>query len=192
MFGTKAVLCEIGTFWYHCVGIPYQFYLVVYIMALILLSFYLVSCSYVFAWIMLPSLRSLSKTMNKFKRNSKDQNQEANQNEIEGGLDVIYFSNKDTKLLLDLLAECSGIGPCLKLLCLLNKSLLENAKCDYMNIFLQDPDSDGKRDVIVEFNDSKAVKDIFCQIPKALCTYSIEITPPVESVRINNSVFSIK
>ena len=103
----------------------------------------------------------------------------ASLNEIEGGLYGIYYSNKDTKLLLDLLAECSGIGPCLKLLCLLDKSLLENAKCNYMNTFLQDPDSDGCRDVIVEFNDSKAVKDIFCQIPKALCTYSLEISPPV-------------
>ena len=119
IFGTKAVLCQISTFWYHCAGIPYQFYLVVYILVLILLSFYLVSCSYVFAWIMLPSLRSLSKTMKKFKQNSNHLKQEAKQNEIEGGLYGIYYSNKDTKLLLDLLAECSGIGPCLKLLCLL-------------------------------------------------------------------------
>jgi len=119
--------------------------------------------------------------MKKFKQTSNHLKQEANQNEIEGGLYGIYYSNKDTKLLLDLLAECSGIGPCLKLLCLLDKSLLENAKCNYMNTFLQDPDSEGCRDVIVEFNDSKAVKDIFCQIPKALCTYSLEISPPVES-----------
>ena len=53
-----------------------------------------------------------------------------------------------------------------------------------MKVSLQDPDSNGKRDAVVEFKDSQAVMEIFSQIPKAYCTYAVEINPPVKSVSI--------
>jgi hypothetical protein len=53
-----------------------------------------------------------------------------------------------------------------------------------VKVSLQDPDSNGKRDAVVEFKDSQAVMEIFSQIPKAYCTYAVEINPPVKSVSI--------
>ena len=87
------------------------------------------------------------------------------------------------QLLLDLLAETKGIAPCLQLLCLFEKRLLESAKVENINVILQELDSDGSRDVEVKFKDSKAVEDIFSQIPDATCTYAVEITPHVKEVR---------
>ena len=65
-----------------------------------------------------------------------------------------------------------------------------------MKVSLQDPDSNGKRDAVVEFKDSQAVMEIFSQIPKASCTYAVEINPPIKSVSIissfNNLQFQMK
>ena len=51
-----------------------------------------------------------------------------------GGLYSVYYHNKDTKLLLDLLAASSGIGPCLKLLCLFDKSLQQKAQVENVKV----------------------------------------------------------
>ena len=65
-----------------------------------------------------------------------------------------------------------------------------------MKVSLQDPDSNGKRDAVVEFKDSQAVMEIFSQIPKASCSYAVEINPPIKSVSIissfNNLQFQMK
>lgn len=185
ILGTKSVLCEVSkepkSIWYHCAGLPFQFYMIIFIAALVLLFFYIASCFFVLAWLALPSLGSLSSTMAKFEKNFKQLKEDPDENQFKGGLYSIYYHNKDTKLLLDLLAETSGIGPCLKLLCLFEKSLQQKAQVENINVILQEPDSDGCRNVVVEFNDSKAVVDIFSQIPDASCTYAVEITPLVKS-----------
>jgi len=182
IFGTKAVLCEIGDFWYHCTGIPFQFYLIIFLAALVLLLLYILSCSFVLVWLLAPSCGSLSNIMEKFESNFENLKEELDQNEFQvGGLYSVYYHNKDTKLLLDLLAASSGIGPCLKLLCFFDKSLQQKAQVENVKVSLQDPDSNGKRDAVVEFKDSKAVMEIFSQIPKASCTYAVEINPPVKS-----------
>ena len=51
-----------------------------------------------------------------------------------GGLYSVYYHNKDTKLLLDLLAASSGIGPCLKLLCLFDKSLQQKTQVENVKV----------------------------------------------------------
>merc|ERR1719400_219825 len=182
ILGTKAVLCQIGDFWYHCTGLPFQFYLIIFLAALVLLLLYIISCSYVLVWLLAPSCGSLSNTMEKFESNFKELKDGLDQNEFQvGGLYSVYYHNKDTKLLLDLLAASSGIGPCLKLLCLFDKSLQQKAQVENVKVSLQDPDSNGKRDAVVEFKDSQAVMEIFSQIPKASCTYAVEINPPVKS-----------
>ena len=189
IFGTKVVLCNIGNFWYHCAGLPFQFYTIIFIAALVLIFLYTISCFFVFAWLVIPSLGSLSCAMKKYEIKFKQMKQVPYENKFEGGLYSIYYNNKDTKLLLDLLAATSGIGPCLKLLCLFEKSLQQNAQVGNVNVILQEPDSDGHRDVVVEFKDSKAVVEIFSRIPNVFCTYAVEITPPVKSVRISSSIF---
>ena len=86
-------------------------------------------------------------------------------------------------MLLALLEMNTGIGPCLKFLCLFDKGLQKNAKIEDLSVKWQTADSEGKSEIEVEFKNSRAVKDIFSKIPKASCTYVVEITPKIETVR---------
>ena len=80
------------------------------------------------------------------------------------------------------MSACLGIGPCLKLFCLFDKNLYLDAQVDNLQVILQDSDSDGRKDVIVEFNDAKAVVETFSHISNASCNYAVEITPSLKSV----------
>ena len=100
IFGTKFVLCDIKGLWYHCAGLPFQFYMIVFIAALLLLFLYIASCFFVLAWLTLPSLGSLSYTMAKFEKNFQQLKEDPDENQFKGGLYSIYYHNKDTKLLL--------------------------------------------------------------------------------------------
>jgi hypothetical protein len=93
----------------------------------------------------------------------------------------------DTQILLALLEMNTGIAPCLKFLCLFDKSLQKNAKIEDLSVKWQSADSEGKSDLEVEFKNSRAVVDIFSKIPKASCTYVVEITPEIETVRTNST-----
>ena len=53
-----------------------------------------------------------------------------------------------------------------------------------MKVTLEEPDTTGKRDAVVCFKDSQAVKEIFSKIPTAFCTYAVEIKPSIPSVSI--------
>ena len=79
----------------------------------------------------------------------------------------------------------TGIAPCLKFLCLFDKSLQKNAKIEDLSVQWQSADSEGKSNLEVEFKNSRAVSDIFSKIPKASCTYVVEINPEIETVRTN-------
>merc|ERR1719464_1869023 len=181
ILGTKAVLCNIDVFWYHCTGIPFQFYLIIFLAALVLLLLYILSCSYVLVWLLVPSIGNLSNAMDKFASKFEELH-ELDENEVTvEGLKRIYYENRDTQLLLDLLTASSGIGPCLKLLCLFDKSLQQRAQVENVVVTLQEPDTNGKRDAVVCFKDSHAVMEIFSQIPTAVCTYAVEINPRIPS-----------
>ena len=90
-------------------------------------------------------------------------------------------------MLLALLEMNTGIGPCLKFLCLFDKGLQKNAKIEDLTAIWQIADSEGKCDLEVEFKNSRAVADIFSKIPKASCAYVVEITPEIETVRTNST-----
>ena len=89
ILGTKAVLCNIDVFWYHCTGIPFQFYLIIFLAALVLLLLYILSCSYVLVWLLAPSCGNLSNTMEKFESNFKDLKDGLDENEFQGKESVI-------------------------------------------------------------------------------------------------------
>ena len=97
----------------------------------------------------------------------------------------------DTQILLALLEMNTGIGPCLKFLCLFDKGLQKNAKIEDLSVKWQTADSEGKSEIEVEFKNSRAVADIFSKIPKTSCTYVVEITPKIETVRTKALYFCI-
>ena len=120
--------------------------------------------------------------MRKFEKKFKKPKLDPDFQEFDGGLHNIYYHSKRIRLLLDLMSACLGIGPCLKLFCFVDKDLYLDAQVENLKIILQDSDSDGCKDVIVEFNDAKAVVEIFSHFSKTLCNYAVEITPSLKSV----------
>ena len=86
LFGTKVVMCEIGTFWYHCSGLPFQLYIIVLLASLVLLVLYIISCIFVLFWMIFPCFGMLSYVMENFKMNFKrlDDDDSEDQHEFQG------------------------------------------------------------------------------------------------------------
>ena len=120
--------------------------------------------------------------MRKFEKKFRKPNFDPYFQKSDGGLHNIYYHSKRIRLLLDLMSACLGIGPCLKLFCLFDKNLYQDAQVENLQVILQDSDSDGSKDVIVKFNDAKAVVETFSHISNVSCNYAVEITPSLKSV----------
>ena len=103
----------------------------------------------------------------------------------------MYYNNRDLKLLLDLLAESSGVATSLRVLALFDKNLRFKSEPSNLKVSMvsyhdaveeeEDKENDNKHqvyDVDVEFEDAKAVKELFSQIKKSTWVYTVEINPP--------------
>ena len=103
----------------------------------------------------------------------------------------MYYNNRDLKLLLDLLAESSGVATSLRVLALFDKNLRFKSEPSNLKVSMasyhdaveeeEDKENDKKHqvyDVDVEFEDAKAVKELFSQIRKVAWVYTVEISPP--------------
>ena len=92
----------------------------------------------------------------------------------------LYYNNYDLQLLLDLLASKSGITPCLKLLSILDKNLLEMTKAS--NAIVETVNDSESIDAIVTFDDAPIVKEVFAKVLDLKSIYSVEISPPIKTV----------
>jgi len=181
--GTKQVpICKIGKHYWHCAGLPYQFFAITLIVSLVLLALFSFHSVYVLFWIQpwTSSSKSLRGIMTNFEETFKNLENDKNSYNSKGNLNSIYYNHRDTKLLLDILALNFGVAPCLKFLCIFDKNLQNTAKVEQLTANWQKTGSEGKSDLVVEFKNSKAVMEIFSKIPGVACTYVVEITPPVE------------
>ena len=130
-----------------------------------------------------------------------------------GDLYNVYYNNRDLKLLLDLLSTSSGIATSLRILALFDKNLRFKSEPSDLKVSLvnyhesnigheniaseeggieHDEEKQKVYDVDVEFGDAKAVKDLFSQIKKASCVYTVEINPPttrssIKAVKVGRS-----
>ena len=130
-----------------------------------------------------------------------------------GDLYNVYYNNRDLKLLLDLLSTSSGIATSLRILALFDKNLRFKSEPSDLKVSLvnyhesnigheniaseeggieQDEEKQKVYDVDVEFGDAKAVKELFSQIKKASCVYTVEINPPttrssIKAVKVGRS-----
>ena len=181
--------CPVGQHFYQCAGHPQEFYKYVFYISTVIVIMYILCCIYNFLWLFIPQLGSLSGLMNKYKNQFKNENE--NGNDIVGDLHDVYYNNKDLKLLLDLLASSSGIAPCIRILCLFDKNLRQMAKVGNLKFMHQENETEGKVDLGVEFEDPKAIKNIFSQLDNAVCVYTIEITPSLPSVSHFKKSFGI-
>jgi len=178
--GTKQLYCKIGEHYWHCAGLPYQFFAITLIVSLVLLALFSVHSFYVLLWIFGFNRGLLRGIMSNFEENFKKLENDKNSYNSKGNLNSIYYNHQDTKLLLDILALNFGVAPCLKFLCIFDKNLQNTAKVEQLTANWQKTGSEGKSDLVIEFKNSKAVMEIFSKIPGAACTYVVEITPPVE------------
>lgn len=182
ILGMKITPCNVAGHWYHCSGLPYQFFSIILIASLVLLALYILQTVYVLFWLMpCLSLSVINDVMRKYKKNFENFAGDTDSSENVEDLNSLYYEHMDTQILLALLEMNTGIAPCLKFLCLFDKSLQKNAKIEDLSVKWQSADSEGKSDLEVEFKNSRAVVDIFSKIPKASCTYVVEITPEIET-----------
>ena len=93
------------TKWYECTGHPVDFYKIILILVLVLLSLYFLLNVYNLFWLLFPSLTRLGRLMAVYKSSCKK--------EKLGQLDEFYYESRNPRLLLDLL--CSSSGPALPL-----------------------------------------------------------------------------
>ena len=101
--------------------------------------------------------------------------------EILGDLYDLYYNNRDLKLLLDLLAEGSGIAPCLRLLCLFDRHLRKLTEVTNLNITKHENAERDRTEAVVKFDDPPALKNIFAKI-HVKCIYTVEISPTIPKV----------
>ena len=95
----------------------FQFYEIISILVLGLLFFYLLLSFYNLIWLSFASLGKLSKVMLSYRtylRKTMGKDELMDNKELLGNLWDIYYNNKDLKLLLNLLAESSGLASSLR------------------------------------------------------------------------------
>ena len=85
-------------------------------------------------------------------------------------------------MLLDLLATSTGLGAALKILCQLDQRLMKWAEVSNLTVAHEETD-EKQVDVVVKFDDSSAVRNIFHKISDLHCMYIVQIIPCIETVR---------
>ena len=106
-------------------------------LAIIILGCFVVCSTYTLFWLTCPHLGVLSRIMAKYRKFIHQQQKSHGKNEwmrrntvasasfIDHEIESIYFNNRDIKLLLDLLATCSGVEQSLRILVLFDSTLKE-------------------------------------------------------------------
>ena len=129
-FQASVLHCRTMEQWYECAGHPVHFYKTILILVISLLGLYFLLNLYNLAWVVAPGARSLGRTMEEFRRVERGQSTTT----VEGGrragwreLKEFYYSNRDVRLLLDLLCSSSGPSLPLRSLATLSPSLTRSA-----------------------------------------------------------------
>ena len=173
----EKVYCQIedSKYYYFCAGHPQKFYIVLCYMTLVFLALYLALTIFNLLWLIIIPMRPLTQAMKLI----KDEFKIFDTDSIDDLYDL-YYNNYDLQLLLDLLASKSGITPCLKLLSILDKNLLEMTKAS--NAIVETVNDSESIDAIVTFDDAPIVKEVFAKVLDLKSIYSVEISPPIKTV----------
>jgi len=187
--------CNVYGHMFECSGHPKSFYEIISVLVLVLLAFYIVLAFYNVTWLSFASLGKLSKVMCKYRlylRNTEGKESLVTNKELLGNLWDIYYNNKDLKLLLNLLAESSGLASALRILALFDDDLrvkmqpskvkiTKSAMPKYISTTDEANDEDSKEyDVKVSFLNAEAVEHIFSDKDAFSHLYTVEISPPTD------------
>eukprot|EP00095_Tigriopus_kingsejongensis_P004023 maker-scaffold5_size1054832-snap-gene-1.14 protein:Tk04023 transcript:maker-scaffold5_size1054832-snap-gene-1.14-mRNA-1 annotation:"leucine-rich repeat-containing protein 8d-like" len=181
--------CDVHGYLYECAGHPQQFYLYVVLIVLVIIVAYLLCCLYNILWLSIPQMGALSGLMYKYKKRLKRKARIDKAESIPdkgsifdrhalGELHNIYYNNRDLKLLLDLLAQTSGVAPAIRILALFDKGFKENTLPSDFRVI-----RDGDKAEII-FRDPPTVKELFSGSSDVTVTYTVELLPstPTSSV----------
>eukprot|EP00095_Tigriopus_kingsejongensis_P004020 maker-scaffold5_size1054832-snap-gene-1.15 protein:Tk04020 transcript:maker-scaffold5_size1054832-snap-gene-1.15-mRNA-1 annotation:"leucine-rich repeat-containing protein 8e" len=172
------IYCDVHGYHYECAGHPQQFYMYVLFMVIAIIGLYLFCCFYNILWIIFPQLGVLSRVMNAYrsdmrqKADAKVDGVQISDRQLMGDLYDIYYNNSDLKLLLDLLAQSSGVAIAIRIMTLFDKNF--RGKSEPMDFRVT---KEGNK-VKVEFSDPRTVKEFFLKIPHVSIIYTVEILPP--------------
>lgn len=134
--------CYVDGQYYTCTGHPTEFYMIIVLLCAVLLAVYILMNFWNLIWLLFPRMNSLCQVMHWFKLASS-----GSQSDV---MKVLYYNNRDVRLLLSLLSSSSGIALPLRSLALLDPILNKSLMPDLQSIDeLQN--SDGRRFVRLRF-----------------------------------------
>ena len=165
--GDGHVFCPIKPFGFVCSGIPHFFYAVTLYMSLCLLVVYTICSVFSLLWLFLPQLGSLSSLMTNIEYEFEQLHDEHLDQEQEMRADLfgVYYRNKDLKLLLDLLALNSGVSPCLRVLCLLDRKMQKLAQAKNLRcLLIKNNENPDLMWATVTFDEPLAMTEIFSKV----------------------------
>ncbi len=168
------IFCMVHGRKYECTGMPRKLYMCVLVLALGLVLGYLLCCVYGVLWLVFPQvLGTLGRIMKKCDKVVK-----GNQNIVQGvqgapDFNSVYHSSRDLRLLLDLLAESSGVAPSIRILLLLSKRFRDNTGAGLLPVKRANNGTTAE----VSFNHAATLVRIFSKIDEVKCVYTVEIRP---------------
>jgi len=196
--------CDVHGLLYQCVVPNTKFFFVVHFLSIMALGVYLISSAYNFIWILHPRMNALRRLLHGCQRiSSSEYSQYSHTTTVQAAssgdrpkirLDL-YFDKKsmDFGLLMDLLAEASGIVQSLRILSMFDRQFqnLWNASDVQISIDqydqLRDPgqeasdhEGEGSLSILVTWGDCD-MADYFCRHnPGTVLEYTAEIAPDTE------------
>ncbi len=88
-------------------------------------------------------------------------------------LDKVYYKNKNLKLLVDLLAESSGIAPAVRILSLFDKKFRKRLIVESLRVQRKSADK-----LVVNFTEPETIADVFGDIEDVNFAFVAELSPP--------------
>ncbi|XP_040571237.1 uncharacterized protein [Lepeophtheirus salmonis] len=166
------VYCNVHGIYYECAGIYPQFYGVVLGTVLFILIGYMLCTSYNLVWLLIPYFGKMSFMMKSLKNF--------------GSTDIheLYYNNRDLALMLDLLAENSGLAPSLRILGLFDKDF--RSTIEPINVLVERlSGAGGDLEIRVKFEEAVNARKLMNNsklIPNIL--YTVETKPHTKSSAI--------
>jgi len=171
--------CDVHGYWFECSGQPAQFYVYILYITVVITGTYMLLNLYNLLWLTCPCLGKLSRLMRTYRSNMRECAEDGiSDRQMLGEVYDIYYTNRDMRLLLDLLATSSGVAPAIAIMMVFDKKFGNAMKPKIRQISVS-KDLGLAR---VEFSEpSTGVRAALSRLPGVNLIYIAEICPPADS-----------
>ena len=180
---SDGIKCQVnGVVTFYCSGEESELYLYISYIIIGLLCPYLACVAYGLFWIWFPYFRpgSLSCLLRRLKKEMKPLTKDR---PTLFDMKDMYFRNADVRMFIDLLATSCGVAPSIKLLGLFDAEFKKLIEADDLKVHCSVVNKD-QINCEVSFQEPKMIRSILEHIRSPKCIYTVEISPPIESVSI--------